>query len=148
MRYDWLKQFSINEFESVLRFSQISIRIGIRIQFLVHVYYRFMFYMLMMLRKFSFVPQNLFRFFFQDQDQDQDSTSKINKKNYALGFKDTHQNWCSSAKIFSKSKSCSRWGSGLGSWYYFGFQYQTYISYIGKTNEILFGSANSNQTDR
>ena len=33
MGYDWLKFFSINQFESVLRFSQISIRIRIRISF-------------------------------------------------------------------------------------------------------------------
>ena len=64
MRYDWFKQFSINQFESVLRFSQISMRIRIRIQFLVIAYYEVMFSMLMMLMKFSFVPQNFFRFFF------------------------------------------------------------------------------------
>ena len=46
--------------------------------------------MLMMLMKFSFVPQNFFRFFFLDQDQDQDFTIKINNKRYALCFKDTH----------------------------------------------------------
>ena len=34
-------------------------------------------------------------------------------------------------------------GSGLGSWYYCGFQYQTYISYIEDTHQILFESANS-----
>ena len=38
-----------------------------------------------------------------------------------------------------KSKFCS----GSGSWYYFGFQYQTYISYIEDPHQILFGSANS-----
>ena len=27
--------------------------------------------------------------------------------------------------------------------FYFGFQYQTYISYIEDTHQILFGSANS-----
>ena len=101
MRYDWFKQFLINQFESLLRFSQISIGIKIRIQFLVIVYYEVMFYMLMMLMNFSFVPRNFFRFFFfQDQDQDQDSTSKFNNKGYALCFKDTHQIWCRSAKFF------------------------------------------------
>ena len=80
-------------------------------------------------------------FFFQDQDQD--STSKINNKSYALCFKYAHQIWCRSAKFFFKSKSCSRWGSGSGSWFYFGFQYQTYISDIEDTHQILFGSANS-----
>ena len=93
--------------------------------------------------KFSFVPQHFFRFFFQDQDQDQDSTSKIDNKSYALCFKDTHQIWCHSAKFLSKSKSCSRWGSGSGSWFYFELQYQIYISYIEDTHQILFGSANS-----
>ena len=34
-------------------------------------------------------------------------------------------------------------GSGSGSWYYFGFQYQSYISYIEDTHQILFGSSNS-----
>ena len=146
MRYDWFKRFPIDQFESVLRFSQISIRIRIRIQFLVIVYYEVMFYMLMMLMKCSFVPQYFFRFFFPDQDQDQDSTSKINNKRCALCFKDTQQFWCRSAKFFSKSKSCSRWGSG--SWFYFGFQYQTYISYIEDTHQILFGSANSFESYR
>ena len=64
MRYDWLKQFLMNQFKSVLRISQISIRIRIRIPFLVIVYYEVMFYMLMMLMKFNFVPQNFFRYFF------------------------------------------------------------------------------------
>ena len=78
-------------------------------------------------------------FFFQDRDQDQDFTLKINNKSYALCFKDTHHIWCRSANFFSKSKSCSRSGSGC----YFRFQYQTYISYIEDTDQILFGSANS-----
>ena len=47
--------------------------------------------MFMMLMKFSCLPQNFFRFFFQDHDQDQDFTIKINNKSYALCFKDTHQ---------------------------------------------------------
>ena len=98
----------------------------------------------MMLMKFSFVPQNFFRFFFQDQDQD--STSKIIKKSSALCFKDTNQIWCRSAKFFSISKSCSRWGWGSGSWFYCGFQYQTNISYVEDTHQILFGSANSFET--
>ena len=132
MRYDWFKQFSINQFESVLRFTQISIRIRIRIPFLVIVYYKVMFYMIMMLMKFIFF-----------QDQGQDFTIKINNKSYGFCFKDTHQIWCHSAKFFFKSKSCSRSGSGSGSWFYFGFQYQTYISYIEDTHQILFGSANS-----
>ena len=42
-----------------------------------------------------------------------------------------------------KSKFCLRSGFGSGSWFYFGFQYQTYISYIEDTHHILFGSANS-----
>ena len=59
--------------------------------------------MLMMVMKFSFVPQNFFRFFFQDQDQDQDFTIKINNRSYALCFKDTDQIWYRSAKFFFKS---------------------------------------------
>ena len=55
-------------------------------------------------------------------------------------FKDTHQIWGRSAKFFFKSKSFSR--SGSGSCFYFGFQYQTYISYIDP-HQILFGLANS-----
>ena len=82
-------------------------------------------------------------FYFPDQDQYQDSSSEINNKNDALCFKDTHQIWCRPANIFSKSKSCSRWGLGSGSWFYFGFQYRTYISYIEDTHQTLFGSANS-----
>ena len=82
-------------------------------------------------------------FFFQDQDQDhdqdQDFTMKFIWKSYSLCTKDTHQIWCRSAKFFWKSKFCS----GSGSWFYFEFQYQTYISYIEDTHQILFGSANS-----
>ena len=54
----------LNNFQSInlSRFSQISIRIRIRIPFLVIVYYEVMFYMLMVLMKFSFLPQNFFRF--------------------------------------------------------------------------------------
>ena len=152
MRYDRFKHVSINQFESVLRFSQISIRIRIRIQFLVIVYYEvilwwfydFMkwYYEFIMMFYMSRNGQEI-QFCFTTFFQDQDSTSKINNKSYALWFKDTHKIWCRSAKFFSKSKSCSRWGSGSGSWFYFGFQYQTYISYIEDTDQILFGSANS-----
>ena len=42
-----------------------------------------------------------------------------------------------------KSKFCSGSGFGSGLWFYFGFQYQTYVSYIEDTPQILFGSANS-----
>ena len=55
---------------------------------------------------------------------------------YSLYTKDIHQIRCHSAKFLWKSKFCS------GSWFYFGFQYQTYISYIEGTHQILFGSAN------
>ena len=58
---------------------------------------------------------------------------------YSLYTKDIHQVWCRSAKFLWKSKFCS----GSGSWFYFGFQYQTYISYIEDTHQISFGSANS-----
>ena len=98
-----------------------------------------MFYMLMILMKFSFVPQTFFKFFFSDQDQD--STMKFIGKSYSSYTKDIYQIWCRSAKFLWKSKFSSR--SGSGSWFYFGFQYQTYISYIEDTHQILFGSANS-----
>ena len=62
---------------------------------------------------------------------------------YSLYAKDIHQIWCRSAKFLWKSKFCSEWGSGSGSWHYFGFQYQTYISCMEDTHQILFGSANS-----
>ena len=62
---------------------------------------------------------------------------------YSLYIKDIHHVWCRSAKFLWKSKFRS--GSGLrwGSWFYFGFQYETYISYIEDIHQILFGSANS-----
>ena len=59
-------------------------------------------------------------------------------KSYFLYTKDTHQIWCRSAKFLWKSKFCSGSGSGSRSWFYFGFQYQTYISYIEDTHQILF----------
>ena len=65
---------------------------------------------------------------------------KFIKKSYASYTKDTHI-WCRSAKFLSKLKSCS--GSGPGSWFDFGFQYQTYTLYIEDTHRISFGSANS-----
>ena len=49
--------------------------------------------------------------------------------------------WCRSAKFLWQQKFCSELGSG--SWYYFGFQYQTYTWYIEDTHQILFVSANS-----
>ena len=68
---------------------------------------------------------------------------KFIRENYSLYAKAIHQIWCRSANFLWKSKFCSESGSGSGSWYYFGFQYQTYISYIKDTHQILFGSANS-----
>ena len=64
-------------------------------------------------------------------------------ESYSLHAKDIHQIWCRSAKFLWKSKFCPESGSGSGSWYFFGFQYQTYISYIEDTHQILFGSAKS-----
>ena len=69
-------------------------------------------------------------------------------KSYSLYTKDIHQIWCRSAKFLWKSKFCSESASGSGSWYYFGFQYQTYISYIEDIHQILFGSANSFESYR
>ena len=59
---------------------------------------------------------------------------------YSLYANDNHQIWCRSAKFLWKSKFCSESGSGSGSWYYFRCQYQTYISDIEDTHQILFGS--------
>ena len=64
-------------------------------------------------------------------------------ESYSLYAKDIHQIWCRSAKFLWKLKFCSESGSGSGSWYYFGFQYQTYILYIEDTHQIFVGSANS-----
>ena len=72
-----------------------------------------------------------------------DFTMKFIGESYSLYAKDIHHIWCRPAKFLWKSKFCSKSGSGSGSWYYFGFQYQTYISYIEDTHQILFGSANS-----
>ena len=77
--------------------------------------------------KFSFVPQTFFRIFFF---QDQDFTIKFIGESYSLYAKDIHQIWYRFAKFLWKSKFCSE----SGSWYYFGFQYQTYISYIEDTH--------------
>ena len=68
---------------------------------------------------------------------------KFIEESYSLYAKDIHQIWCWSAKFIWKSKFCSESRSGSGSWYYFGFRNQTYISYIEDTHQILFGSANS-----
>ena len=51
-------------------------------------------------------------------------------ENYSSYAKDIYQIWCRSAKFLWKSK-------------YFVFQYQTYISYMDDTHQILFGYANS-----
>ena len=49
-------------------------------------------------------------------------------ESYSLYAKDIHQIWCRPAKFLWKLKFCSESGSRSGSWYYFGFQYQTYRS--------------------
>ena len=71
---------------------------------------------------------------------------KFIEESYSSYTKAIHQIWCRSAKFLWKSKFCSESGSGSGSWYYFGFQCQTYISYMEDTHQILFGSANSFKT--
>ena len=68
---------------------------------------------------------------------------KFIETSYSLCTKDIRQIWCRSAKFLWKSKFCSGSEFGSGSWFYFGFQYQTYISYIKDTHQIWFGSANS-----
>ena len=68
---------------------------------------------------------------------------KFIAESYSSYAKGIHQIWLGSAKFLWKSKFCSNSGSGSGSWYHFGFQYQTYISCIEDTHQILFGSTNS-----
>ena len=64
--------------------------------YLVIDFYIVMFYMFMILMKFSFVPQTFFRIFFSD---DQDFTMKFIGESYSLYAKDIHQIWCRSAKF-------------------------------------------------
>ena len=68
---------------------------------------------------------------------------KFIRESYSSYAKDIQKIWCRSAKFLWKSKFFSESGSGSGSWYYFGFRYQTYISYMEDTHPILFGSVNS-----
>ena len=144
MRYDWFKQFSINLSRF---FDSVKFRSGSGSGYhLVIDFCLAMFYMLMILMKFRFVPQTFFRIFFfqgqdQDPEQDQDFTIKFIGKSYFLYTKDIHEIWCRSAKFLWKSKFCLGSGSGSGSWFYFGIQYQTYISYIDDTHQILFGNS-------
>ena len=60
------------------------------------------------------------------------------EKSCSLYTNDIHQIGCRSAKFLWKSK----FSLGSGSWFSFGFHYQTYISYIDDTDRILFESAN------
>ena len=85
--------------------------------------------MLMLLMKFSFVPQTFFRIFFFFFIRIRIMT----RIRISL--------WNSLKKFLWKSRFSS--GSGSGSWFYFRFQYQTYILYTEDTHQILFGSANS-----
>ena len=147
MRYDWFKLFSINQFDWVLRLSQISISISIRTAFGNWFVYNYVLYV-NDTYEIRFCSANFFQnLCFQDQDQDheqdQDFTMKFIGTSHSLYTKDIHQIWCRSAKFLWKSKFCSGSGFGSGSWFYFGFQYQTYISYIEDTHHILFGFANS-----
>ena len=136
MRYDWFKLFSINQCESVLWFSQISIRIRIRISYGNWFLYS---YVLCVndTHEIKFCSANFFQNFFLG------SGSGSGSSGYSLYTKDIHHIWCHSAKFLWKSNFCSGSGFGSGSWFYFGFKYQTYISYIEDTHQILFGSANS-----
>ena len=62
----------LNNFQSINLsqfFDSVKFRSGSGYHLVID-YYKVMFYMLMMLMKFSFVSQHFFRFFFQDQDQD------------------------------------------------------------------------------
>ena len=60
---------------------------------------------------------------------------------YSLYTKDIHRIWCRSAKFCENQNSVQ--DQNLDQEFYFRFQYQTYISYIEDTHQILFGSANS-----
>ena len=80
------------------------------------------------------------------KNQDQDFTMKFVGTSYSSYTKVIHKIWCRSTKFLWKSKFRSGSGFGSGSWFYFGLQYQTYISYIEDTHQIFFGSANSFET--
>ena len=77
------------------------------------------------------------------RNQDQDFTMKFIGTSYSLYTKDIHQISCHSAKFLWKSNICSGSAFGSGLWFYFRFEYQTYISYIEDTHQISFRSANS-----
>ena len=83
MRDDWFKLFSINQFESVLRFSQILIRIRIRIS-LWNSLEKVILYMQKIFTKFGVAPQsfceNQNSVQNQDQDQDYDITLDFNTR--------------------------------------------------------------------
>ena len=97
----------LNNFQSInlsLFFDSVKFRSGSGSGY--HLVINFcivMFYMLMILMKFSFVPQTFFRIFFYDQDQDhkqdQDFTMKFIGESYSLYVKHIHQIWCHSAKF-------------------------------------------------
>ena len=104
-----------------------------------------MFYMLMILM--SFVPQTFFRIFFFRIRIRIMTKIRISLWNslekviiYILKiptkFGVVPQSFCQHQNPVQDQ-------SGSESWFYVRFQYQTYISYIEDTHEILFGSANS-----
>ena len=79
--------FDFNNFHSINLnqfFDSVKFRSGSGTgYYLVIDYYKVMFYILMMLMKFSFVPRHFLKIFsLHEQDQDQDFTIKINNKSY------------------------------------------------------------------
>ena len=65
----------------------------------------------------------------------EDFNIKINNNSYFV-FQRYLRNPVLFRKVFIKFNTRS--ASGSGSWFYFGFQYQTYISYIEDTHQISF----------
>ena len=64
MRYDWFNQFSINQFQSVLRFGEFRLGSGSGYHLVID-FCMVIFHMLMILMNFSFVLQTFFRIFFR-----------------------------------------------------------------------------------
>ena len=103
MRYDWFKRFSINQFQSGLRYNQISIRIRTRIRIsLWNSSEKFILYLLKMYTKFGVAPQSICenQNSVQDQDQNHDFTLDFNTRPTFHTLEDTHQIWFGSANPF------------------------------------------------
>ena len=102
-----------------------------------------MFYMLMILMKFSFVPQTFFRIFFFRMKIRIMTRIRISLWNSLEQV--IHYILKTSIKFGVAPQSFCENQNSVQSWFFFGFQYQSYISYIEDTHQNLFRSANSFQ---